>query len=236
MPPAATNVGAGNVVQIAAGHRHNCVLLDTNKVRCWGSNANGELGLGHVNNVGDGPGEMPPPDLNLGGGVITKIGMLHQGGCALFENGELRCWGRNASGELGKGTINNVGDGPGEMPPVVTNYGAGVVNELDGGQWFAQLVMADGSVRNWGEGVCLGYGSVGDFGGSPGQMPPNAVALGGTVIALSKGSSAAHSCVMLQGLTVRCWGSNSFGQLGYGNTTVLGDGPGEMPPAAVQAF
>ena len=180
---------------------------------------------------------MPPPDLNLGPGVIVKLGLSSQGGCVLFENGELRCWGKNNVGQLGIGSVNHIGDGPGEMPPVATNYGAGVIVDMTGGDEFFTILLADGSVRNWGKALSLGYGSGGNIGDGQFEMPPNTVALGGLAIALSRGNSQSqHSCVMLQDSTVRCWGYNPYGQLGLGHVMSIGDNPGEMPPAPVPAF
>jgi cysteine-rich repeat protein len=46
------NVG-GNIVQITAGSFHTCALLDTGKVRCWGTGANGRLGYGNAFSIGD---------------------------------------------------------------------------------------------------------------------------------------------------------------------------------------
>ena len=37
-----------------------------------------------------------------------------------------------------------------------------------------------------------------------------------------------HSCALLDNASVKCWGSNQYGQLGIGNTTTMGDGSGEM--------
>lgn len=41
-----------------------------------------------------------------------------------------------------------------------------------------------------------------------------------------------HSCALLQGGAVRCWGGAGYGRLGYGNTENIGDGPGETPASA----
>jgi cysteine-rich repeat protein len=236
MPTPVTNVG-GNVVQIGAGEAHTCALLDTNRVRCWGYNDFGQLGLGHTVRIGDNFGEMPPADLDLGAGVIVQLGVFGSGACVLFQSGELRCWGRNNAGQLGVGNNGNVGDAPGEMPPANTNYGGGAVSQLHGGQNFFQLLMDDGSVRNWGYSPAIGYEVANHVGDQPGEMPPNAVSLGGPVVAFSKGTNnAQHSCVVLQDTTVRCWGVSTAGELGYGNLLPIGDGPGEMPPAPVQAF
>jgi alpha-tubulin suppressor-like RCC1 family protein len=47
------------------------------------------------------------------------------------------------------------------------------------------------------------------------------VRLGGKAIAISAGEQ--HTCALLEGGCVRCWGENSKGQLGLGNTENIGD-------------
>jgi hypothetical protein len=37
-----------------------------------------------------------------------------------------------------------------------------------------------------------------------------------------------HSCAKLDNAQLKCWGSNSFGQLGLENDGVIGDNPGDM--------
>ena len=54
------------------------------------------------------------------------------------------------------------------------------------------------------------------------------VALGGKVVGISAGDH--HTCAILEGGCVRCWGANQFGQLGLGNTGNVGDN--EAPTAA----
>ena len=41
---------------------------------------------------------------------------------------------------------------------------------------------------------------------------------------------ASHTCTLLEGGTVRCWGYGDYGQLGYGNTESIGDN--ETPDSA----
>ncbi|MFZ9175961.1 MAG: hypothetical protein ACO22C_07815, partial [Ilumatobacteraceae bacterium] len=43
---------------IAAGSAHTCALLDDWSVKCWGYNADGQLGLGGTDSRGDTAGEM----------------------------------------------------------------------------------------------------------------------------------------------------------------------------------
>ncbi len=52
---------------ISAGNSHTCAVLDTGRVRCWGSGADGQLGYGNTTAIGDteSPGSVGP--VNLGG-------------------------------------------------------------------------------------------------------------------------------------------------------------------------
>ena len=38
---------------VATGNSHTCVINNDGKVHCWGQNSFGQLGLGHVDNIGD---------------------------------------------------------------------------------------------------------------------------------------------------------------------------------------
>jgi len=42
-------------------------------------------------------------------------------------------------------------------------------------------------------------------------------------------SGTAHNCVLTDQHRVRCWGDNTFGQLGYGNAINVGDAPTRLP-------
>lgn len=47
-----------NSNRLAFGRAHICALLDDNRIKCWGDNSKGQLGLGDTENRGDDPGEM----------------------------------------------------------------------------------------------------------------------------------------------------------------------------------
>jgi alpha-tubulin suppressor-like RCC1 family protein len=100
------------------GALHACALLNDETVKCWGSNDYGQLGLGDRNGRGDEPNEMgdmlPPVDL----GKDKKATALAAGGyftCALLNDGHVKCWGVNDSGQLGLGDNKTYGDEPDEM-------------------------------------------------------------------------------------------------------------------------
>ena len=46
----------GQVAKISSGagaRTHSCALLESGEVRCWGENGRAQLGLGHLDDVGD---------------------------------------------------------------------------------------------------------------------------------------------------------------------------------------
>jgi E3 ubiquitin-protein ligase HERC3 len=87
------------------------VLLDNDRVKCWGSGAQGQLGLGSTANVGDQPQELGDalPFVETGWG--THVASLGQGSCqhvcATLQDGRLKCWGSNLHGELGQQVPSN---------------------------------------------------------------------------------------------------------------------------------
>jgi alpha-tubulin suppressor-like RCC1 family protein len=113
------DIGTGlKAIAVATGARQTCVHLQSHNVKCWGWNDYGQLGLGDVATRGDAPGEMgdalPLVDLGTGRTVVElAAGSFFE--CARLDDGEIKCWGRNDSGQLGLGDTNNRGDGPGEM-------------------------------------------------------------------------------------------------------------------------
>ena len=75
----------------------------------------------------------------------------------------------------------------------------------------------------WGLGTegQLGYGDTLAVGDDETPSAAGAVAVGGAVTSIAADSF--HTCALLADQTVKCWGRNTHGQLGYGNTLVIGD-------------
>ncbi len=111
-PASAGNVDLGGTAQqIAAGGSQMCALLTDGKLRCWGFGANGQLGYANTNNVGDDETPASAGDVDVGGSV-AKVAAGASGfhTCALLNDGAVRCWGDGASGKLGYGNTNSIGD------------------------------------------------------------------------------------------------------------------------------
>ncbi|MDP9463854.1 MAG: fibronectin type III domain-containing protein, partial [Actinomycetota bacterium] len=237
---APVDLGAGRTASaITAGSEHTCAVLDDGTVKCWGLNLFGQLGYGDTNHRGDDGGEMgdnlAPVDLGAGrtASAITAGG-LHT--CALLDDGTVKCWGRNSSGQLGYGDISLRGDGAGEMgdnlAPVDVGAGRTAVAIIAGGAHTCAL-LDDGTVKCWGlngdgqlgqsDNDNRGDGSdeMGDF------LHPTDLGSGRTAIAIT--AAAYHTCVLLDDGTIRCWGANNFGQLGYPGSAFVGTAPSVAP-------
>ncbi|MCB1017188.1 MAG: carboxypeptidase regulatory-like domain-containing protein [Acidimicrobiales bacterium] len=238
----AVDLGTGRTAtSISAGSVHTCALLDDAQVKCWGNNAQGRLGLGDANARGDAAGEMGDslPAVNLGTGrTAVAIAAAGSHTCALLDNAQVKCWGNNASGQLGYGDTTARGDNAGEMGnslPAVDLGPGQSVRAVTVGVGFSCALLTNGKVKCWGASNVgqLGYGGTAALGNAPGEMgvdlPAVDLGRGRTVQSLSSGD--AHTCAILDDRSLRCWGSGGVGRLGLGNTANRGDGPDEMGDA-----
>jgi alpha-tubulin suppressor-like RCC1 family protein len=97
----AIDLGTGRTaVAVSAGEQHTCAILDNGDLKCWGGNGAGQLGDGSNSQ------RTTPPStaIDLGTGrtaVAVDAGDDHT--CAIFDNGDLKCWGYDYYGQLGDG-------------------------------------------------------------------------------------------------------------------------------------
>ena len=113
------DLGTGRTATaIDTGNYHSCALLDNASVKCWGENAQGQLGIDNTNLMGDETGDMGDnlPSIDLGTGrTATAIAAGYFHSCAALDNGAVKCWGDNFHGQLGIGTTDDMGNNTGEM-------------------------------------------------------------------------------------------------------------------------
>jgi alpha-tubulin suppressor-like RCC1 family protein len=194
--------GLDGVVHLSTGPDHSCACLADGTARCWGWGGTGCLGDGSTNWTVPTPVDVR----DLSGAVEVASGTYHA--CARLAGGGVKCWGFNREGELGNGTTSD------------TSIPVGVVGVNDAKQIFAGTQhtcarLSDATVKCWGHN---GHGALGD-GTTTNRPTPVEVRGLSDVVELAVGSSAAHVCARLGSGVVKCWGLNSYGQLGDGTTT-----------------
>ena len=190
-----------DVVQVAAGGSHTCVLTTGGGVKCWGSNQFGQLGVGSTTS------RLTPADVT---GLSTGVQAISAGyhhTCALTTGGGVKCWGLNF-GQLGDGSTTN------RLTPVdVTDLGSGV-QAISAGLTHTCALTTGGGAKCWGRND---YGQLGDGSTTTHLTPVDVTGLSSGVQAISV--SDFHTCALTTGGGVKCWGYNGNGQLGNGSTT-----------------
>ncbi|MEM9889276.1 MAG: RCC1 repeat-containing protein [Actinomycetota bacterium] len=199
------------VGSVSAGGRHTCALTAAGEIQCWGENGSGQLGDGTTV-------DRPTPLFvqNSDGERLTGMQAVVAGSshsCGLASDGGVLCWGNNSSGQLGDGTTTLA-----PVPVVVEVDGAPLVGvtQIVAGR-FHTCALTAGAVDCWGANF---FGQLGDGGTTNTAVPVSSLDRDGTALAgvdeLSAG--ALHTCAVLAGDEVACWGANFFGQLGDGGT------------------
>ncbi|MEK7410497.1 MAG: hypothetical protein AAB327_03800, partial [Actinomycetota bacterium] len=230
---AAIAFGSGRVARsIATGATHSCAVLDNYSVKCWGDNSYGQLGQGNLTTIGDGIGSsvFASAAIALGSGRLARAiaaGDVHT--CALLDDGNVKCWGGGGNGRLGSGAATDIGDGPNEMgdalAPVSLSSGRTAI-AITAGAAHTCALLDNYAVKCWGSGADgrLGYGNQNNVGDNAGQMGDAlpVVALGTGRTARAVVAAAAHTCVILDNNTVKCWGNGGSGRRGSGTTLRAG--------------
>ena len=191
------------ITSINSGNTHSCAILDDGSVRCWGDNKNGQLGDGtRTNSIIPILAATP-----LGKSAVSlSTGAEHT--CAIFDDGTLRCWGGNSNGQLGDGTLIE------RTTPTLINLGSGKsAIGISLGQTHSCAILNDNSVKCWGSNS---NGQLGD-GTTIDSPSPKSVSLGDGNNAITISAGSYHTCVVMDNLSVSCWGDNWHGQLGDGS-------------------
>lgn len=192
------------VSEVETGYAHACALSVGGVVKCWGNDNHNQLGVGVDN------GDAATHVIGLSPGVVElAVGSFHT--CALTDVGGVRCWGNNANGQLGNGST--YAPYAAQLPNDVVSLTSGVVAISAGGDHTCALNSA-GGVACWGSNYS---GQLGDGTTVNRPAPVPVVGLSSGVVAISAGDQ--FSCALMDVGTVKCWGGNSFQQLGNGSST-----------------
>ncbi len=192
----------GSLTTITAGAAHTCALLAGGQAQCWGDNSLGQLGDASTDLFSNIPAAV------FGITTATAIAAGGSHSCALLTGGTVQCWGDNSNGQLGNSSTGGFSNSP------VPVTGISTATAIAAGGSHSCALLTGGTVQCWGDNSNgqLGNSSTGGFSNSP--VPVTGIS---TATAIATGD--AHTCALLTGGTVQCWGDNSNGQLGDGTTT-----------------
>jgi alpha-tubulin suppressor-like RCC1 family protein len=160
-------------------------------------------------------GQPPEPVV-----VAMTTGAFHS--CARFDDGSLRCWGAKSLMGAVLGGLGAIGDDEpaSSVPDVVIG---GHVTDFSASWYHTCAILDGGALRCFGnDDGRLGYGkSYDDIGDDETPASVGNVPVGGEVVQVA--TCPDHTCAVLRGGNVRCWGRNAYSQLGYPNPETIGD-------------
>jgi alpha-tubulin suppressor-like RCC1 family protein len=210
------------IAQISLGETHSCARDALGDVFCWGNDGGAHGRLGDAT-FGEASSYVPRQVSDIAGAIDIEVGFWHA--CAIVQGSAVRCWGQNASGELGDGCSSAPcpqvdGSAPvmglSGLVPVAVAAGAG-----------SSCVVTDNSVYCWGfnEGRQLGF--IGATPAEPTELTVEGIvdiaAGGGDTFVGTGNAIRGHICAITMSEELLCWGANDAGQVSSNSSVVETD-------------
>ncbi len=210
-------------VEVAAGAEHTCLRLSDGTVRCWGSNARGQLGQGTESTA---PQTTPIPVMGLRPGAL-EIEAAQEATCARFAD-RIQCWGSNqvafSVGPIGSDVTRSL------VPRDVELNDPTPQRLVMGALHACAIVGTSRTLECWGHN---GDGQIGIGTRTPAAIPVAVPMLAGVVDVCA---GAQHTCAALDDGSLYCWGNAQRGQLGIGEPMGMNErmSPTLVPLTAVR--
>lgn len=185
---------------IGIGWNHALAIGRDGALWSWGANGSGQLGLGDVMDRG------MSTRVSTDGGAWRVVTGGSRHSCGIREDGSLWCWGVNVHGQLG------VGDTRDRNVPTRVGVETDWVEVVCGGLHSCGI-RAGGALWCWGANPA-GQLGLGDQTGD--RSAPQRVGTETGWRALA--AKARFNCALRADASLWCWGDNSDGQLGVGDT------------------
>jgi uncharacterized repeat protein (TIGR02543 family) len=208
------------IQQAGAANSHSLALTTNGRLFGWGSNAEGQLGLGIS---GDSETRNTPTlipfNMLQSGETIQSISVSTSHSFALTTNGRLFGWGRNFNGQLGDG--NSGSEANLNSPTLISISGlenGETIQSVNTGVNHTTALTTLGRIFSWGN------NSIGQLGSGTNvtRLTPTLISLNGldngeTIVNITSGTS--YSFALTSNGRLYGWGLNSGGQLGDGSNT-----------------
>ncbi len=95
-------------IGLSVGGESACVVMDNGTVRCWGSDALGQLGDGRPGGFSPAATQVIASPGATTNNPLQSVASVSVGGssaCAVLSDHTVRCWGSNEAGALGTGNL-----------------------------------------------------------------------------------------------------------------------------------
>jgi alpha-tubulin suppressor-like RCC1 family protein len=194
-----------NYTKISAGSssyylQYSCGITSSGVLKCWGNNDSYQLGDGTTSSRFS-PTHIDPST------TYNQISTGAAFSCGITTSGILKCWGANDFGQLGDGT-----NTPKPTPSAIdtgTTYSKVAANGN-----YACGISNSGNLKCWG---------IKQFGTSMSMnyFVPTQIDSGTQYSSVSASGFGLKNttCAVTTLGQLKCWGDNSFGQIGDGTTT-----------------
>lgn len=208
---AGAGLAPGTTAAVDAGGMHTCAATSTGEALCWGHNSSGELGNGSTIN------STTPVKVSSSTGLTSGTVATISGGtshtCATTNAANAYCWGWNAYGQLGNGSLSTSTT---PVPVAGGGLSAGTIATISAGRYHTCATASSG-VYCWGQNS---FGQLGNGSTTNSSTPVNVSNSTGSTPGATTVISAfeRHSCSTTGG-EAYCWGYNGDGRLGDGSTT-----------------
>jgi alpha-tubulin suppressor-like RCC1 family protein len=183
-----------------------CALLSTSHVDCWGYGGTGQLGDGSFANS-----DMPVAVRNISNATTVTGG--YETFCALLSTSHVDCWGYGLFGQLGDGSFASA-----DVPVPVKNISTATALAQSGATSddvsSVCALLASGTADCWGYN---GSGQLGNGTTTASDVPVPVFRVSGAKAVAGDYNFSAF-CVVLSTGHLKCWGDNSYGELGAGTT------------------
>jgi alpha-tubulin suppressor-like RCC1 family protein len=191
-----------SISKVSVGYESSCAIDSNGKLYCWGQNTFGGVGDGTTIN------RISPVAVDSETS-FSKVSVGAGHACALTLTGQLKCWGKNNNGALGIGTTVNASS------PTVVNSGV-LYKDIAVGYMYACGITAADKINCWGANTT---GQLGDASTTQ-RLVPTAIDAANSYQSISVGKVFyGTTCGITLAGVLRCWGDNTFGQIGDSSTT-----------------